>query len=664
MKRILLLVFLIFPFSAAWAIKDWKPIADGLYAELSKQRTPADSVKVLYNLFDLVPRAQKGDVARKLYDSAQRAGQTEVQLDVLRLLTSLYSSADHVLATIEKEAESVPDSREKQETLVFIRMRRLTKSSKFASEKERQDDIAKVLASYETDKKKTPKDEFLQLYTLVEYLRNDVDSNNLIIYLDKLMKFLGNNPFELYAIHNIVYTEAANIYSDAGEAKRAIEADRELLKICDRLQESYRKKGRIYRDLSTSKYVALRRMIRNYKALTPDQIASINAEVEKLAAVNPDIRNDIDSLPRYRAHYYMATGRYAEAIPLIKAHIADEKGLPNRRQLYDMLAEAARNTGDNGTLVEALSEYNKILAELNAISASQKYKELQIRYDVDSLTKDKLALELEAREAEVHSTRKMMLAVGAGWILFFLLLIVLLFYWSRYRSNAVHLRMAMESFASERDRLRDFRYYDYAAPAENIAAEDKRIPALRKKNYRSGASQMMESIITDLLYIASIGRTEREKAISDFSVDEMMRSAVAKAKPVVCDGVKLNVTYPEEDFKIQTDFECASYVLGRLLENAARFTDHGEISLSCRRDSQYSCVKFTITDTGLRIAPGEEESVFYDFVNLNDLTDNDHAGSFICRMIYFLLSGTIKSDHNYKDGAKVILTMPIRSYHQ
>ena len=111
-------------------------------------------------------------------------------------------------------------------------------------------------------------------------------------------------------------------------------------------------------------------MIRNYKALTPDQIASINAEVEKLAAVNPDIRNDIDSLPRYRAHYYMATGRYAEAIPLIKAHIADEKGLPNRRQLYDMLAEAARNTGDNGTLVEALSEYNKILAELNAISAS------------------------------------------------------------------------------------------------------------------------------------------------------------------------------------------------------------------------------------------------------------------------------------------------------
>ena len=140
-------------------------------------------------LFDLVPRAQKGDVARKLYDSAQRAGQTEVQLDVLRLLTSLYSSADHVLATIEKEAESVPESREKQETLVFIRMRRLTKSSKFASEKERQDDIAKVLASYENDKKKTPQDEFLQLYTLVEYLRNDVDSNNLIIYLDKLIKF-------------------------------------------------------------------------------------------------------------------------------------------------------------------------------------------------------------------------------------------------------------------------------------------------------------------------------------------------------------------------------------------------------------------------------------------------------------------------------------------
>ncbi len=163
----------------------------------------------------------------------------EVQLDVLRLLTSLYSSADHVLDIIEKEAGKLPDSREKEETLVFIRMRRLTKSSKYASEKERQDDISRVLASYETEKNKTPQQEFLQLYTLVEYLRNDVDSKNLIKYLDKLMKFLGNNPFKLYAIHNIVYTEVANIYSDAGEAERAVEADRKLLKICDMLQESY-----------------------------------------------------------------------------------------------------------------------------------------------------------------------------------------------------------------------------------------------------------------------------------------------------------------------------------------------------------------------------------------------------------------------------------------
>ena len=242
MKRILLLFFLTFPFFSSWAIADWKPIADRLYADLANQKTPADSVRVLYNLFDLVPRAQQGDVAHQLYDSAQRARMPEVQLDVLRLLTSLYSSADHVLDIIEKEAGKLPDSREKEETLVFIRMRRLTKSSKYASEKERQDDISRVLASYETEKNKTPQQEFLQLYTLVEYLRNDVDSKNLIKYLDKLMKFLGNNPFKLYAIHNIVYTEVANIYSDAGEAERAVEADRKLLKICDMLQESYKKK--------------------------------------------------------------------------------------------------------------------------------------------------------------------------------------------------------------------------------------------------------------------------------------------------------------------------------------------------------------------------------------------------------------------------------------
>ena len=63
MKRILLLFFLTFPFFSSWAIADWKPIADRLYADLANQKTPADSVRVLYNLFDLVPRAQQGDVA-------------------------------------------------------------------------------------------------------------------------------------------------------------------------------------------------------------------------------------------------------------------------------------------------------------------------------------------------------------------------------------------------------------------------------------------------------------------------------------------------------------------------------------------------------------------------------------------------------------------------
>ncbi len=60
MKRILLLFFLTFPFLSSWAIADWKPIADGLYADLANQKTPADSVRVLYNIFDLVPRAQQG----------------------------------------------------------------------------------------------------------------------------------------------------------------------------------------------------------------------------------------------------------------------------------------------------------------------------------------------------------------------------------------------------------------------------------------------------------------------------------------------------------------------------------------------------------------------------------------------------------------------------
>ncbi len=427
--------------------------ASMLKTKLSHANTAKDSICILYDILDVLPRSEGREIGDRIYEIATRTGDITTRLDICRQLTA-YFHDDRSLAEIEKEVSLIPKSQEQKETHLFLRMKRLSLSTHTKGEADRQNEIIRILSEEDSKTAKSNNQRLLDLFTLVEYLRNDASGDMLKEYLDRLIALATSSQFKLYAIPNIVYAEAANVYADAGEAEKSVEADRQQLSIIDGLVKKYHDKGRQYRNYDISRYVCYRRMMRNHEALRPGELEDLYSRSMKLRENNIDIRNDIDNHPRFYAYYYTAAGDYNAAIPYLKRMLDEDTSLPVRKQVLEYLIDAAGNTGDDDTKVEALEEYSAILEELNRLKASERYRELQIKYDVQDLRTRNTELELENQSDEIMSARRLMTFVSGAFIILLVILVTLLYHWGRFKRNASSMGEVVDNIRQEREQLR------------------------------------------------------------------------------------------------------------------------------------------------------------------------------------------------------------------
>ena len=634
-----------------------------LRASLASAKSQRDSLGILYHIFDLSPRKDMDEVGHEIYNLATRMGVNESRLDIIRQLsatTKNVADVDRLIAL----AKEVPDSRDRQETLLFLQMNRALKASGTLTEADRHAEMARIISQFETDNNLTADEKVLGLYTLVVDLRyNGIEANGdmLFQYLEDLQKTIEESHFHTYVIANMVYAGAAIIYSNGGDPKRAIAADRRLMEVTEDLEKRYKDNGRKYRDFSIPVYVAYRRMLRSAEALTPKEIADIDAKVKVLASQNADVAQDLVDNPRYHWSYYMATGKYAEAIPYLKQDLGREKSLMLRKLMLSALQKAAMETGDQATLVSALKQYNEVLEQLNNNSAIQKYHELKVRYEVSNLEKENQQLELEKRKNEIGFTKNIMILVCLGFVVVAVALCIMLYFWSKHRTNTEQGRRLLDSLDSERDRMRDTEYFDYAAvpnPEEGRSLAGSRTETGVKQ--KADVTHLWEQMTNDILYISSVGRKDRQKHVTDTTLDRVMRVAEANITADIPHGVKLDVEYPEDDLKMHTDTECLVFVLTRILANAARYTREGKISLTASPDDEGKTVRFMITDTGEKIGPGKEHYLFENFVNSGILLEKKStAGLFLLRLSDLLLKCDLKLDRTYTEGTRFILRVPV-----
>lgn len=626
-----------------------------LRGKLSQTTTRKDSIKILYDIFDLSSRKDYLSLGREIDAVAERAGNNTVRYDIARHLANSVNN-DSILALIEAHVKSLPAGQEQKETELFVKIRRLSTTARYMTEKERQDKIARLIVPEDNSKMdKYAKVE--RLFIICEYLSSFAKGNLLVEYLDDLGQLIKESGIDNYAVKNIYLTESANIYSVTGNKEKALACDRALLKEIDALEKRYRAQGRKYRNYDVSRFIVYRRMLSNYDILDLDEVNSLYDKILKIAAVNEDVKGVLENNKRAAIYHAMKNKRYAEAIPYLRHQLSVERSQVFRRRQLGMLVEAAAAVGDQTTEDLARNELEAITEQMNSKEAQDKYNELKIRYDVSALRAENAELELENKNGQIAATRRIMIFVIVGWVAFAIMLVALLFFWTRYKRTASDLSSFVDSLAAERDAIKKRRYYDYA---KKVGSSVKPRDYISSRPKTGNLSDTIDYIINDVMFISSIALEDTRKFRHTISVGSFMKDSIDNVESGLTKNININVVYPDPDFEIRVDKQCLQMLVNHILKVAVRLApEGGAIGFECTEDKSARMARFVFKHTGDSFPEGREEKIFEHFFDYRKLSEDGEAALIMCRMINFLTNSSLKSSAGHTHDGKLVLMVPM-----
>ena len=171
-------------------------------------------------------------------------------------------------------------------------------------------------------------------------------------------------------------------------------------------------------------------------------------------------------------------------------------------------------------------------------------------------------------------------------------------------------------------------------------------------------TDLLLQLISDILDLSKIEAgtldfTMDHLDIKSFCEDIMRNYDIKEDKPV---PVLLASGLPE--YYIYTDKKRLMQVITNFINNALKFTETGQITLEYHLNEITSEIEFSVTDTGMGIAPEKADKVFDRFVKLNSFSKGTGLGLSICRSIIEHLGGTIGVESKLGIGSRFWFTHP------
>lgn len=666
--------------------------------ELSAARTPSDSVKILYNLFDLSVRSERLAVLESLYSTAVRAGRIDVQLDALRHLAA-FKEDDAALAELEKRALRLPDSSDRKETITFIRLMRITRSALRLPDKERIKRLEKFMAEYSSQNNKQGDlyEQMLDNYFICAYLAGTSEGELYIPYLERVGKIVEQLPHGANSLRNAYCVNAARIYDQNGNSDKAIETNRKIFSILKEMKARYMKQGRIYRNYDSDYYLAYRRMLSNYHRLSAAEVEQIYREIQEIAKRNYDVQQDLAENKRADAYYMMATGRYPEAVAALKAALSNANNAWLRLRLSRMLRDAADRAGDKATAYQAANDYARMLEEYIDTKSMERLAEFQILHTVADLREANAHLQIENQQERMESTQRITVVAVLACALLIVLSMFLFGHWRKSRSLTSRLEASNESLRRQRDELEDARKrlekacsdlekqsidresfaananhgsHDIAAPLSSLADitdtiskrfsdDDIRDSKRFAESIKVGSSRL-QNTVRNSISLATLSHGALELHPADTSLDAICREAMRRVRSKLGDNVMMRYN-PDSapDVKLRIDKQRAVEILDCLLDNAAKFTIEGCITLSYGIDRERGMAEFIVSDTGIGMSLKSQSVVFRRFVQFNFYTSGAGLGLPLARELARAMGGDVEFVNPAEQGTVVKVTLPL-----
>ena len=223
---------------------------------------------------------------------------------------------------------------------------------------------------------------------------------------------------------------------------------------------------------------------------------------------------------------------------------------------------------------------------------------------------------------------------------------------SRFLSNMSHeFRTPLNSILSLARILLD------RMDGELTPEQEKQVTYIRK------AAEDLSELVNDLLDLAKVEAGKVILRPLEFQVASLFGALRGMLRPLLAHNPAISLVFvePADKLTLNTDESKVSQVLRNFISNALKFTEQGEVRVTAERGPG-DTVLFAVSDTGIGIAPEDQEAIFLEFTQLESARQKRVKGTGLglplSRRLAELLGGAVSLRSTPGIGSTFTLTVP------
>ncbi len=182
-----------------------------------------------------------------------------------------------------------------------------------------------------------------------------------------------------------------------------------------------------------------------------------------------------------------------------------------------------------------------------------------------------------------------------------------------------------------------------------------------EKVYRNSGELL--DLIDNVLWMTSFNAGDFLLGKDEFDVVAMVADAVKTYEGVLKEKeVQLSLQLPPEEIRIISDRSKVERIFKNLLNNAVKFTPHGQITIKAQRSEDGRCIELEVIDTGVGMDQDQIEAMFEPFQQMDSSSQREFSGLglglTVARRLTEFLGGDLRVNSHPGAGTHVVISLP------
>jgi signal transduction histidine kinase len=185
----------------------------------------------------------------------------------------------------------------------------------------------------------------------------------------------------------------------------------------------------------------------------------------------------------------------------------------------------------------------------------------------------------------------------------------------------------------------------------------------RQVGYIRRSAEGLLGLVNDLLDLSKVEAGKVEVKSTRFTVSNLFGALRGALRPLLTSpSVELIFDAADDMPELLTDEGKVAQILRNLISNALKFTENGEVRVTARFRAESGLAIFAVRDTGIGIAPEDQERIFEEFSQIDTRLQKKVKGTGLglplSRSLAELIGGAIQVESVRGQGSVFTLAIP------